>query len=241
MFLLIAVAAGGVSFVANARKRRRDEEARGSLVDAALHDRSQRAHAIGRLQWQLRELKEQRDRVGPVFGATYKEGYALQLVDTRFAIARLLLADDRAEEALAEVQQTELEELFDERYSTRALLLFEARLLLRRWDDAEGTFARYPHFIEGAVLADAQARLRLGRGDADGAWAALGAAVDGEPDAMRLTRARVLAALGRSPDEVFRLLATQPRDALQAFSRRHADEPAAAVARRILDDAGPYR
>jgi hypothetical protein len=135
--------------------------------------------------------------------------------------------------------------LFDERYSTRALLLFEARLLLRRWDDAEGTFARYPHFIEGAVLADAQARLRLGRGDADGAWAALGAAVDGEPDVMRLTRARVLAALGRSPDEVFRLLATQPRDALQAFARRHALQRRALIhqrygpaARRLADVEG---
>jgi hypothetical protein len=58
---------------------------------------------------------------------------------------------------------------------------------------------------------------------------------------LALTRARALAVEGRGAEEVWRLLAAQPRAELMVLARRHPDEPAALVARKILDGGGAYR
>ena len=52
---------------------------------------------------------------------------------------------------------------------------------------------------------------------------------------MELTRLRVLAARGRDDEEVWSRLRAQPRPVLMALARRHASEPAASIAMRLLE------
>jgi hypothetical protein len=178
------------------------------LAEKALDDPALRRQAIERLseaQVMLR-LKAASRRQQDLSAEAVERREEAEL---RVCLAELLLAEDRAEDASAELFEPAAVELPPRRAELRARIAHEIAV-----------------------------RLALARGEAEHALTLL----EGHHrPALRLCRARALALLDRASDEVWRLLSEQPEGALAEYARRHPDEPAAVVARRILDGAGAYR
>jgi len=199
-------------------------------------DRSDRAATVNRLRAHLAELKEHSLPFG---------GYATQAIDrliaeTRLALAELLLEDDAADEALAELEGARTRHLYGDALLRRSRAYFEAYLLLRRYGDAARALPR-EGYVGRFLAREGDARLCLAKRDPVAALAILGDAFDDETPPLQLVRARAWAALDRQPNDVERVLRAQSREALEKLIRRNAGEPAALVARRIIADAGPYR
>jgi hypothetical protein len=231
----------GLSLLAYFARKHRDERKRRVLVGDALKERGRRAEALAWLRAKEHQLRARRRRaIGPLGILVWRDAYDGQLFETQADMAELLLSDDRNEEALAVLVDTESYKLVDDPYAERAELLFEARLALGRWEEAERTFEQYP-LVDDDVKRDGRARVRLGRNDVQGALDELGEPRLDDELALQLTRARALAMAQRQPEEVERILTAQPRVELETFARRHPDEAAAVVVRRLLDATGPYR
>jgi hypothetical protein len=209
---------------------RGDPEGRAAerLVKHALEHPARRRAAIARLEMELH-------------GQAY-------LPESRVALARLYLADDRPEAALEELERAGddaflSDRLVLERATTRLLSLVR----LHRFDQAEEALNRYSYlFLDeptAALWADARAQMRLCRGDTEGALAVLDSAEPVPKNArpqLELTRLRVLAARDKNADEVWNGLRAQPRELLELLARRHANEPAAWIAMRLLNGSA-YR
>jgi hypothetical protein len=171
-----------------------------------------------------------------------ERGRKLEAAEVRLSMALLMLVDDRPEDALELLVPIHPDQLPGHLQALLAMHAVEAHLRLGEWAAAERVLDGYPP--EGlnangrALRANARAQIRLGHGDARGALRCLDE-IDPVPDEVKpeleLTRARALAAEGRDATEVWRLLESQPRAALELLLRRHGGEPATRVARRILD------
>ena len=177
------------------------------LAEKALEDPVLRRDAIDRLSQAqvLLRIKAASRRQQDLSAEAFEKR---ELAELRVCLAELLLAEDRAEDASAELFEPAAVKLSAKRVETRARIAHEIAV-----------------------------RLALARGEAEYALTLL---QGHDRPALRLCRARALAALGRASDEVWRLLAEQPERLLAEYARRHPEEPAAAVARRILDGAGAY-
>jgi hypothetical protein len=177
-----------------------------------------------------------------------ERGRRLEAAEVRLALALLLLVDDRPEDALELLVPIQPDTLPGHLQALLAMHAVEAHIRLDEFEAAERVLDGYPS--EGlnangrALRANARAQIRLGHNDARGALRVLDE-IDPIPVEVRpeleLTRARALAAEGRDAKEVWRLLESQPRAALELLLRRHGGEPATRVARRILDGQAPAR
>jgi hypothetical protein len=140
-FVAALALGAGISLVWYQARKRRDDRKRRALVADALKERGRRAEVLAWLRAKEHELRARRRRtVGPFGFSLWGDAFDGQLFETQADMAELLLADDRNEEALAVLVDMERYELFDDRYADRAELLFEARVALALWDDAERTF-----------------------------------------------------------------------------------------------------
>jgi hypothetical protein len=166
--------------------------------------------------------------------------------ETRLAVAWLMLVDDRADAAL------DVLGLLDPNRLTRAQQLelaahaLEAHLLLGQAQAAERVLDGYAVGMRGSVgralAGHARARIALLRGDARGALRYLDEIAplsEFIAAAVGITRARALALAKRPADEVWAQLVAIDHDARARLARRHADEPAGVLARRLLDGLGP--
>ncbi len=245
MSAIVLVLLGAVGFGAflgwrDARRRGRLQRLVASAVDAAT-----REAAIAALRGELAQIGERFERTAAWRG---RRAPAVEMQEARLALAVVLARAGRFVEVLDELVQIDLSllpraEQIDAAYHAaiahlRLGQLEEAGRLLDRISLAE---------VAGdgrALWTDARAQWMLSRGDARQSLRLLAEAQAQAPQAraaLALTRARALAARGESSDEVWQILAAQPRDALAQLVQHHPDEPAAAVARRVLSGEGPYR
>jgi hypothetical protein len=165
--------------------------------------------------------------------------------DTGLARARRLLHADEPDACLKALDADQDKPFSDRVAVERRLLRLSALVGLRDWQRAEEILAKPPFLDEeqAAIWADARAQVRLGRGDLEGALAVLEAAEPIPKNAraqLELTKLRILAARGRDDEIVWTGLRKVPIAVLRALARRHAVEPAALIANRILD-GGAYR
>jgi hypothetical protein len=231
----------GVAAFEMARADRR-RAARHREVSDALATPAQRGPVLRALRENLTQLEAQRRSwLG-------ERGRRLEAGEVRLAIALLLLADDRPEDALEMMAPIEPDRLPPHLQALLSMHAIDAHLRLGEWAEAERVLDGYP--ADGlnangrALRANARAQIRLGREDARGALRCLDEIDPAPPDVraeLELTRARALAAEGRDAEQVERLLAAQPRVALELLLRRYGGEPAARVARRVLDRKGGSR
>src|SRR6202012_1248622 len=139
-------------------------------------DRSDRPAAVTQLRAHLAELRELRVPFGGGFAAQMIERF---IAETHLLLAELLLEDDAAGDALAELDDTRTRHLYGDALQRRARACFEASLLLRRDEGAARVLPR-AGYIGRLFVREGDARLCLARHDAAGALAILGDPFDDE-------------------------------------------------------------
>jgi hypothetical protein len=233
--LVLALVAGalivGTVDVARSTTRRRAVRQRVRGLDGV----DGRAKAISILREEIAARAGERGWLG-------RRAVEREAAELRVDVAHLLLVDGRADEALDELIALEPDRLGRGLKAALAGLAIEAHLQLGQWDAVERVLDGYAHVpldaVDRALRVNARARLRIGRGDARAALRLLDEADAPPREAaveLDVTRARSLALEGRAA-EAERLLAGLPRDRLSRYAERHAGEPAAELARRILDE-----
>jgi hypothetical protein len=181
-------------------------------------------------------------------------------VAARYRLAELLLLDGRAEEAMElacapavrrhvksagafRFESLQLDDNWVPLEAFEAAVCVNALSELGRWSDLSRALSAYGRSAaqrDPLGCLEARALVCSHQGKPDEALKLLDG---GPPDdsRLRLARVRVLANAGRGDEELWQKLEGLPRELLERYAERFSSEPAAPIARRVLDRASPYR
>ena len=236
--VLLAFLAFAIFAVVDQSSFARRQRARLTLAGAAINDAGERTRALAQLTGELASLEPGGALRRKVRNA---QQLARESADIRFALARLLLVEDRAEDSLDALLPIDPNGIPRGMRALLAMYAVATHLRLSQWDAAERVLDGYaPDGLDEsgqALRRDARAQIQLGRGDARAALRLLDEQREVPADvrvALDLTRARALAADGRDPALVRTLLATQPRATLDLLIKHHPNAPTTPIARHLL-------
>ena len=226
---VVAAATNGSHYIRERRHRR--------LIARVLMHPDDRAAAIASLRREVEQLALSGTNVA---GGGLRRSAALR--DSRLALAELLLAEGRASEALSQISfiAVPLDDPPPAWLWRLRLLACQAELAARQLEAADGWLAALPPRAKPPsrhrdMLADLRAQIALARGAGEEALGILDRAPKG---GGRITRARVLARLGREV-AAEELLAGLGRSELARIQSQYSDEPISGLAAMLLN--GPYR